>query len=82
MSTVAGCSSFAHYSVNAPLEKFDSEYGYIAPNIQQEGNSDELLLILSFSGGGTRAAAFSYGVLEELRAVEVSIGGEKHPLLR
>ncbi len=30
-------------------------------------NNDELSLILTFSGGGTRAAAFSYGVLKELR---------------
>jgi NTE family protein len=30
------------------------------------------LVILAFSGGGTRAAAFSYGVLEFLRRTEVS----------
>jgi NTE family protein len=33
--------------------------------------SDELFLILSFSGGGTRAAALSYGVLEALDQVEI-----------
>ena len=32
--------------------------------IAQRGN---VLLLLAFSGGGTRAAAFSYGVLQELR---------------
>lgn len=32
--------------------------------LSQRGN---VLLMLSFSGGGTRAAAFSYGVLQELR---------------
>ena len=31
-----------------------------------------LALVLAFSGGGTRAAAFSYGVLEELRRTWVS----------
>lgn len=30
-------------------------------------NADDLSLILTFSGGGTRAASFSYGVLKELR---------------
>lgn len=30
-------------------------------------NTDDLSLILTFSGGGTRAASFSYGVLKELR---------------
>ena len=49
--------------------------------MQKQGKSDELLLILSFSGGGTRAAAFSYGVLEELRATEVTYDGKKHRLL-
>ncbi|MFI5103247.1 MAG: patatin-like phospholipase family protein, partial [Terriglobales bacterium] len=29
------------------------------------------LVVLAFSGGGTRAAAFSYGVLEALRRIEV-----------
>jgi len=33
--------------------------------------SGELFLILSFSGGGTRAAALSYGVLEALDQVEI-----------
>jgi NTE family protein len=33
--------------------------------------SDELFLILSFSGGGTRAAALSYGILEALDQVGI-----------
>jgi NTE family protein len=33
--------------------------------------SDPLLLLLAFSGGGTRAAALSYGILEALERVEV-----------
>jgi NTE family protein len=40
------------------------------------------LVILAFSGGGTRAAAFAYGVLEALRDIEVtSAGGGKTRLL-
>ena len=37
--------------------------------------NSELLVVLAFSGGGTRAAAFSYGVLELLRSVEVRAPG-------
>ena len=76
-----GCSHFGHYPVNAPLEKYTPGYGYIAQNLGQAGNSEDLMLVLSFSGGGTRAAAFSYGVLEGLRATEVPIGGKKRRLL-
>jgi len=42
----------------------------------------EDLVILAFSGGGTRAAAFSYGVLEALRDIEVvTSNGDKSRLL-
>lgn len=34
----------------------------------QHGNSDSLVVVLTFSGGGTRAAAFAYGVLNELKS--------------
>jgi NTE family protein len=37
----------------------------------------EDLVILAFSGGGTRAAAFSYGVLEALRDIEVTTANDR-----
>jgi NTE family protein len=78
---VGGCSHFGHYPVNQPLNKYEPGYGYIAQNMGSPDNSEELLLILSFSGGGTRAAAFSYGVLEELRATQVTLDGQRRGLL-
>ena len=39
------------------------------------------MVVLAFSGGGTRAAAFSFGVLEELRRTEVVVDGRKTRLL-
>jgi len=50
-------------------------------NISQAERSDRLLLILTFSGGGTRAAALAYGVLKELAKAEFSLEGRKRFLL-
>jgi NTE family protein len=75
---VIGC---AHYPVNQPLKQVDPQSGYRGKYIRQPGNSANLLLLLTFSGGGTRAAALSYGVLEELKKTEVVIDGKRRRLL-
>ena len=77
----AGCTHFGHYPVNEPLKEYKPGYGYVPQNMVSPDNSEELLLILSFSGGGTRAAAFSYGVLEELKATEITLNGRMRSLL-
>ncbi|MGD0275223.1 MAG: patatin-like phospholipase family protein [Syntrophales bacterium] len=78
---LSGCSHFTFYPVNEPLKEYNPGYGYVPLNIIDPNNSDKILLILSFSGGGTRAAAFSYGVLEELRETEISIDGKQRRLV-
>jgi NTE family protein len=75
---MVGC---AHYPVNQPLNQVDPQGGYRARFTESPGNSESLSLYLTFSGGGTRAAALSYGVLEELRKTEVVIDGRKRRLL-
>ena len=45
--------------------------------IPANNRSDELTVILTFSGGGTRAAALSYGVLKELRDTNIIINNKK-----
>ena len=74
---ISGC---AHYPMNAPVRSATPESGYRFEKIGRT-NSDDLLLMLAFSGGGTRAAALSYGVLEELRKTEVGPPGNEHRLL-
>ncbi len=74
----AGC---AHYPVNKTLSQYDGKGGYRGSNLNHSEADDELLVLLTFSGGGTRAAAFSYGVLEAMRDAEVSIHGQKQRLL-
>jgi NTE family protein len=73
-----GC---AHWPENAPLARHDPRAGYRLENVRRPNQSEELLLFLAFSGGGTRAAALSYGVLEELARTEVSAGGARRRLL-
>ncbi len=74
----SGC---AHYPINQPLNQSAPQREYRAKNFNHEGKDNGLLVMLTFSGGGTRAAAFSYGVLEALRDTEVSINGRKKRML-
>ncbi|MEW6305226.1 MAG: patatin-like phospholipase family protein [Verrucomicrobiota bacterium] len=74
----AGC---AHYPVNQPLARLDPSAGYRFQNLAHDTNSDSLLIILAFSGGGKRAAALSYGVLEELARTRIAWGGDRRRLL-
>jgi NTE family protein len=73
-----GC---AHYPVNAKLNAYDRDVGYRFKNLSSQLNTDSLFVILAFSGGGTRAAALSYGVLEKLRDTTITWKGERRRLL-
>ena len=42
--------------------------------IAEQRPTDDVMLLLAFSGGGTRAAALSYGVLQELRDTPTARG--------
>ena len=74
----SGC---AYYPRNAPLISIDPSTGYRFRHTASPTNSPELLLMLAFSGGGTRAAALSYGVLEELARTPVGAEGTQHRLM-
>lgn len=76
--TLVGC---AHYFVN--VEKAagpqESEYRF---NLEATGNNtNSLFICLEFSGGGTRAAALSYSVLEQLRQTRITWKGVEKSLL-
>ena len=76
---LVGCK---HYPVNEPMVARDTEDGYYFHTQDRPNNSEELLVVLAFSGGGTRAAAFSYGVLEALREYTIDVDGEERSLLQ
>jgi NTE family protein len=65
---LAGCAS---RPVNPPLAQVDPNGGYTFQTREKHFKNRDTLVVLAFSGGGTPAAAFSYGVLEFLRRTEV-----------
>ncbi len=76
---LVGCTT--QFRINVPLERHDPDYGYRLKDIAAPDRSEELLLILTFSGGGTRAAALSYGVLSELARTRIALQGRERRLL-
>ena len=77
---LAGCSSL-RAEVNQPLAAIDQSKGYRLSNLSSAHSSDELMIVVSFSGGGKRSAAFAYGALEAMRDLTVETGGRSRSLL-
>ena len=77
---LVGCAS---RPINEPITQVDPRAGYrpylLIPKIPN--NDLHTFFVLSFSGGGTRAAALSYGVLEELRRTEIVVNGQRRRLI-
>lgn len=76
--TLQGC---AHYPVNEPLSPGQTTTPYRFNPQANSNNTDSLFVCLAFSGGGTRAAALSYGVLEKLKATRITWKGAEKSLL-
>ena len=74
-------SACTHYPRNTRLRSTESGTGYRFQHANSETNSSDLLLMLAFSGGGTRAASLSYGVLEELARTPVGSDERRHRML-
>jgi NTE family protein len=63
MSLLAACS-VTKTPENVPISHIDETSGYRRIDLERLENLGDTVVLLSFSGGGTRAAALSYGVLE------------------
>lgn len=79
LASCATVTAIRNEPINIPLATAEA-----AP-VEQSGavaaNGDDLLIGLAFSGGGTRAAAFSYGVLSEFDRSEAGPAKRKGSLL-
>lgn len=78
---LGGCATVHNLPLNKPsANPFAGSIRQVAAaeakREQQERNDDGAVIGLSFSGGGTRAAAFSFGVLRELERTRSSRRGD------
>lgn len=80
ISVLSGCSSQAVIS-NSPHTSTPTRATYSLADVYGKRPDNDVSIILSFSGGGTRAAALAYGVLLELRDTQATINGKRRRLL-
>ena len=64
------------WAQNQPLESAQGTDTYDFSRIYSPDNSDETFVVLTFSGGGTRAAALAYGVLDKLYKTPLNNSGK------
>jgi len=67
----SGCAHQARY-LNKPLTEADKQLS-VPSRFETHDRNDDITIMLTFSGGGTRAAAFSYGVMKGLKDIELNI---------
>lgn len=83
VSLLGGCIGMA--PINPSIDHVRLEEGYrlsrLLKPVGARRHDPQTLVLLAFSGGGTRAAALSYGVLEELHRTQITVRGETHPLI-
>lgn len=77
---LSGCASYGQIS-NLHKSNQSSAINYSLKNTVRSKRSGDVTLVLAFSGGGTRAAAVAYGVLQALRDTGVKLGGESQRLI-
>ena len=77
---ISGCASYGVIH-NEPSTASDTGKPYALKTWAQSNEAADFVFILAFSGGGTRAAAMAYGVLEELRDTPVTTDGKQGRLL-
>ena len=75
---LGACASFP---ANQKITELNPNEGYRFNALPKGKNTDSLFVMVTLSGGGTRAAALSYGVLQELANTQIEWKGETKSLL-
>lgn len=79
LSGMPGCASWP--PLGDPIDHVSPDAGYRLSRQPAERRSDDVFFVASFSGGGARAAALSYGVLQQLSQDVIRHDGVSKPLL-
>lgn len=77
---LSGCASYGVVD-NDELSEVAPTNSYSTNTQQGRQDTGDIILTLAFSGGGTRAAALAYGVMQELRDTTVTIDGRPRRIL-
>jgi NTE family protein len=77
---LAGCST-THYTINQRAEQVRPDAGYRLQRVFAQQPDDRLFMHVAFSGGGARAAALGFGVLEALRDTPIVWEGQPQRLI-
>jgi NTE family protein len=80
LQLLSACASYGTIS-NQPVTDVGPSARYAIDHAVHSGRSNEVIMVLAFSGGGTRAAALAYGVLEALRDTTINLDGQSRRLL-
>lgn len=70
IALLTACNSITYHPIKT-IEQIDPQKGYRLENAMQQALQKENLVIMTFSGGGSRAASLGYGVLEQFQNVSV-----------
>lgn len=77
--TITGCTTYSQVN-NLALPK-NPTASYTIVNGMDAKNRDDIIIMLAFSGGGARASAFSYGVLQALNIYKLEATATSNTLL-
>jgi len=82
LAILQGCS-YVKPVPNEPLAQWDPTAGYRFRNLMppDSANTDGLMIVAAFSGGGTRASTLAFGVLRELSLQQITWEGKQKRLL-